>query len=539
MSSLPTELFEAVLSYLDLNSIKALRLTSQSLAKRCMGPRFLGSIQQPVLDVSSETLRSLLALARNPALSKKISSLTLLAAVLDISGLENNIKDGYYLETEYRGRSFRRVKIHYTPEDLSDANRDLAWLKAQQEARAKDSSNEIIELLQLAFTAFGALDAIHLDGGVLRSRTQRRPQASGEWTVIWARAAHVFSWVTTAMALSGVAVKRLDVCHSNRKCGIPASNINNHQLDVNQAELETACMGLQSLEISLSGEIQDVLNFRRRLQERAKEGEKVKEKEKEDEKEEDGNEKTSQEKHNQAPPKKKSHTSMGQDPGEIPRTPSIFLKSAPSLRKLELSFRRPGFIDLEIKQKYDWIIHSIANEAQFPNLEECAFAGFPARSESILLFLQKHPGIRLLKIHECHLSSGSWGPIFAYVEKSMPELESLDLSNLWGRHMRNMKYVQTHVRDDNDDIREEAEDDWQESDGLVILRPIWDTNPIPRSTSYTSPRGRVVHTRRFTREEIKKGLVFRPLNKGPGRPKGSPELWSWVNERKTLYGPPA
>ncbi|RDH35963.1 hypothetical protein BDQ94DRAFT_185971 [Aspergillus welwitschiae] len=519
-SFLPTELFEALLSYLDVDSIKTLRLTSGKIAKRCLGPRFLACIQQPVLDVSSENLRSLIALGRNPDIRKKVNSLTFLATIMDISGLEKNIKDGYYIVEKFNGPGFRRVEVDYSPEELSNAKDDLIWLKKQKEARKNESPSELVELLGHALKKLGELNAIHLDGAVIRGRKERRSLKHGEWVSLWTRAAQVFSWVITALPRSQVSVKRLDLYQSNRQCGLEAATINSLNLTHDLAELKVPLKGLQSLEMSISGDVQDALDYRKRREE------------------EDEEEDTSREENDQASPRKKARKSKEEDYHGIPSLPSFFLKSAPSLRKLEFSFRHTGPPGSKLfEHKYDWIMDSIAHEAQFSMLEECAFAGLPARSDSILLFLQKSLSIRSLTIHECHLSSGSWTPIFAHLEESMPELQSLDLSNLWGKHMQNMKYVQAHVSDSNDNIREEAEDDWQEGDGMVILRPIWDTNPIPRRTRYMSTKGIVVHTRSFTREEINKGLVFRPLRNGPGRPKGSPEHWSWRRKRVVLYGP--
>ncbi|GKZ99092.1 hypothetical protein AnigIFM60653_003294 [Aspergillus niger] len=438
---------------------------------------------------------------------------------MDISGLEKNIKDGYYIVEKFNGPGFRRVEVEYSPEELSNAKDDLIWLKKQKEARKNESPSELVELLGHALKKLGELNAIHLDGAVIRGRKERRSLKHGEWVSLWTRAAQVFSWVITALPRSQVSVKRLDLYQSNRQCGLEAATINSLNLTHDLAELKVPLKGLQSLEMSISGDVQDALDYRKRREE------------------EDEEEDTSREENDQASPRKKARKSK-EDYHGIPSLPSFFLKSAPSLRKLEFSFRHTGQPGSKLfEHKYDWIMDSIAHEAQFSMLEECAFAGFPARSDSILLFLQKSLSIRSLTIHECHLSSGSWTPIFAHLEESMPELQSLDLSNLWGKHMQNMKYVQAHVRDSNDNIREEAEDDWQEGDGMVILRPIWDTNPIPRRTRYMSTKGIVVHTRSFTREEINKGLVFRPLRNGPGRPKGSPEHWSWRRKRVVLYGP--
>ncbi|PYH31617.1 uncharacterized protein BO87DRAFT_418092 [Aspergillus neoniger CBS 115656] len=483
-SSLPTEIFETLLSYLDLDSIKVLRLTSGSLARRCIGPRFLESIQQPVLDVSLENLRSLLALSRNHELSKKITTLTLLATIMDISGLEQDIKNGWYRVVDFNGPIFADTAVDFSPEELAKAKEDLIC-------------------------------------AVLRGPKQTRSLERGEWVSLWTRASKVFSWVTTALAKSQASVKTFDAYQSNRECGLEASNIVHHELTHGPKELELSCKGLQSLEMSISGEVQDALDFKRKLEE-------------EDEEDEDDD--RIDEEDDQANTRKEPCTSQ-ENQTEPPRQPSFFLRSAPGLRKLELSFRRTGELDLKFKEKYDWIIDSIACEAEFPMLEACTFTGFPAKGESILLFLERHPSLRSLRIHECHLSSGSWTPIFAYLEQSMPELQHLSFSNLFGKHMQNHKYAQ--AQELNEDFgREEREDDWQEADDIVILRPIWDNNMIRRWTSYSTSVGSVVHTRSFNRKELKKGLVFRPLNKGPRYSKSSPEQWGWRNQRKVLYGPP-
>ncbi|KAI2813148.1 hypothetical protein CBS115989_9725 [Aspergillus niger] len=450
-----SELFEALLSYLDVDSIKTLRLTSGKIAKRCLGPQFLACIQQPVLDVSSENFRSLLALSRNPELSKKISSLTLLATIMDIPGLEKNVKDGYYIIERSHGPIFERVGVDYSPEELCNAKKDLIWLKEQQEARERDSSSVLIGLLRFAIEQFGELDAINLDSAVIRGREERRSLKHKEWIPLWTRAADVFSWVTTALAQSKASVKRLDIYQSNRECGIQSGNIRDESLLYDRTELEISCKGLESLEMSISGDIQDALDYNKKLEE---------------EDEEDEDEDASREGDGQTSPRKKACTSTEHDLDETPKLPSFFLISAPALRKLELSFRRTAAPpDSEFMHKHNWIIDSIARETNFPLIESCTFAGFPARGESILLFLERHPSLQSLKIHECHLSSGSWTPIFAHLETSMPELQNLNLSNLYGKHMQNLKYVQGRGRNTNDNSEENAEDDWQEGDGTRHL----------------------------------------------------------------------
>lgn len=205
----------------------------------------------------------------------------------------------------------------------------------------------------------------------------------------------------------------------------------------------------------------------------------------------------------------------------IPGIASL-LKSAHALRELDLSFRnalKDGILD-----SYDRIIEIIAHEVQVPMLERCAFSGFPAKGESILLFLQKHPKLHSFTLHECTLTTGSWPPIFSHLDQSMPNLESVSFSNLYG------KCAQEGEQEEGEDMKKHYE--------MVNLQPTWDTERPPRWSSFTKGTGRHVHTRSFDREELKKGLVFPPLIKRRGRAKGSAELLHWRDTRRALYAPP-
>jgi hypothetical protein len=513
-TTLPAEVFEIILTYLDLDTVKALRLTDRKLAEKCIGPRFLGSIQQPTFDVSPQNLRSLYALACNPAISKMVYSLTFLATSLDSSELEKNVKSGKYIVRESHGPFFTATDVAYSPEELLNAKSELNWLKEQQELRSSESSSEMIELLQLALKGFGELDFIHLHGAVIMGRTQRGSARHGEWHPLWMRASHVFSLVVTAIVKSGVSVKKLDVYRSTPRCCIPSGHITSYASGLNQRELGVLSKGLESLKLSMSAEIQNELEIVKSDEDELSEC------------------------------KEASRRTFGYSAGHLscddPRavladeTPGItsLLKSASALKELDLSFRQT-LVDGRL-DSYDRIIGSIADETYFPRLERCALCGFLAKGDSILLFLQKHPNLRSLTLHECSLTAGSWTPIFSHLGQSMPRLENLTLGNLFGKHMPYPKYAPRRPNS-NDEKQDEEEGD-QEVDGMVSLHPIWDTDKPPRWTSFQGDDLYRVHTRSFNHEELKKGLVFRP--KPRGRPKGSPELMQWMNSRKALYGCP-
>ncbi|RAK76516.1 leucine-rich repeat domain-containing protein [Aspergillus fijiensis CBS 313.89] len=502
LHELPPEIFQQVLTDLDLASIKALRLTTRTLAEKCLGPR--DQLIQPVLDFSPQNLRALYALACDPVLSPKVHSLTFLATSLESRELEKSIEAGYYEEVTFNGPIWSREEVDYTPEELGKAQAELRWLKEQQEARAAESPSEMVDLLQRALQGFGALQSIRLDGGIVcgRGRAKREPPGYKQWRPFWERASRVLAWVLTAMVQSGVSVRDFDVYYNTDRCCIPVDEIAALAAGFGQSQLEVFGKNLHSLQLSLAGALKDA------QVEKAEEG-----KEKEEEKD------------------------------ESPEFQSLF-QSAPALQELVLRFRRTG--RLETRNRYDYIINSIAKEVHFPMLEKCELAGLPLKKESLLLFLQRHPNLRSLSLHECHLTSGSWTPIFTHLQ-SMPRLETLSLSNLFGKHMQNRKYEQRRRHPSSPSLsstsktENEPDDELEEGDGMVVLLPIWNVPSKDRwagwFTEYPHSNGRAVHTRDFTREELAKGLVFRPLTKGPGCAIGSAQAMNWRNSRRELYAP--
>lgn len=492
-TTISPELLETILTYLDLDSIKTLRLTNREFAEKCLGPRFLSFIQQPIVDVSTQNLRSLHALACNPALGKMIHSLTFLATSLDSSIAEKNVISGTHTVRRNHGPMFEATVTKFSPEELATAKSNLNWLKEQQKARANERISEMIELLQLALEGFPALHSIHLDSAFIIGPTERGSASQGNWHPLWMRASQVFFIVVTAMAQSGVSVKKFDAYRHTPRCCIPSGDITVYISALDPKQLDTVSKDLESLELSMSAEVPNGVDSAKAQRKYEDAGE--------------------------------EYLSII-DPRAvladgIPGIASL-LKSAHVLRDLDLSFRntlKDGMLD-----SYDRIIEMIAQETHFPMLEKCAFSGLPAKGESILLFLQKHPNLNSFTLHECTLTAGSWPPIFSQLDQSMPNLESVSFSNLYG------ECVQEGEQEEEEDRKKHYE--------MVNLQPTWDTEQPLRWNSFEKGPGRHVHTRTFDREELKKGLVFPPLIKGRGRAKGSPELLRWINTRRALYAPP-
>ncbi|KAF5855117.1 hypothetical protein ETB97_010034 [Aspergillus alliaceus] len=349
----PPGIFETILTYLDLDSVKA-RPTTQKLAEKCIGPRFLGFIQQPIHDVSLQCLRSLHTLACNPALNRMIYSLTLLATSLDSSELEKNLKSGKHTMRQFNGPIFQRLRPPFP-----------------MKARANESSSEMVELLQLALKGFSELGSIHLDGVFIVRRTQRESARNGEWHPLWMRASHVFSLIVTAMVQSGASVKKLDAYRSTPRCCIPSGDTTTYASSLNPKQLGILSKGLESLKLSMSGEIQNALDIAESDEDTLSEDEKA------------------------------SHSTVDSSKGHLsrddPRTvladgsPGItsLLKSVPTLRELELSFRHTlegGKLD-----SYDRIIESSLTKPISRYLKNVPFLDFRHKGSRFCYFSRSTP----------------------------------------------------------------------------------------------------------------------------------------------------
>lgn len=83
LDRLPPEVVERIIQYVDLDTIKSLRLTSRVLGERCLGPRFKSFLKRQTTDLTKRSLQSLCALASHPTLRPVVKNLTIMATVYD------------------------------------------------------------------------------------------------------------------------------------------------------------------------------------------------------------------------------------------------------------------------------------------------------------------------------------------------------------------------------------------------------------------------------------------------------------------------
>lgn len=323
------------------------------------------------------------------------------------------------MESEHRtvvesnGPMFVKTTVPYSPEELLNAKSNLELLREQQRARVNESSSELLELLQLSLRGFDHLCSIRLDGALTSAQRGSIWDGKGAWHPLWMRVSYVFSLIITAIVQSEASVRKLDVYRSTPRCCIPSSHITTHASALSPEQLSRLGKSLESFELSMSGEIQNELDIAESIEDSESECKAIPE-----------------------------ERSSCEDPREVlaQSTPGItsLLKSAPALRDLNLSFRTTqakGELD-----NYERIIESLAYETHSPALETCALSGFMAKGEPIVLFLQKHPGLRSFTLHQYTLTTGSWTPIFSRIEQ-LPRLENLSLSNLYGKYNPDLNHA--------------------------------------------------------------------------------------------------
>ena len=448
------EVLERVLTYLDVESIKRLRLVNRSLSKSCIGPYFRSFTRQPTIDLTTESYATILdALLSIPWLEHSIHTIALLATSFDSSNAESMLAAGG--RKVYDSDEDESDHVPYSSEELADIQSELDWLNMQKKARENESQDSIVDSLVLIFGRLKALNTIWLDAAIICGPNSKESvTAVMSPCPIWARATQVHFMTMSAIVQSGISISRLDIYRDTLRCSIPLNDYAAQIASFSLGDLSASFANLDALELSIAsterGDTRD--------------------------------------------------TTTTED--NLPVI-SRLLKWTPKLRKLNLHVYRTTRADTEID---DEIFTSMADTAHLPRLKECSLSGFYLTVDSLLQFLTKHPTIQHLTLEELHPTSGLWESLFAYLSTGMPSLTHLYLSNIW-------------------------------DGGVVNLHPVWQEG-VPDDQSARFPclsGGSVVHTRSFTKEELRKGLKFRQEPRG--RTMGSTNIAQWRRRRRAEYGP--
>ncbi|ODM16736.1 hypothetical protein SI65_07701 [Aspergillus cristatus] len=488
------QIFEIILTYLDLDSVKALRLVHRTFSGRGIGPYFLSFLRQPNTDLSEHSLKSLPALVLNPRLKSNIHTLTIRATCFDSSEAKGILKTGSKAITESHGMFITSTREGCSPEDLSEAQADLDWVKAQRKIQDDESQEAVIDRLRSALRPFQELGAVRLGVAVVcgKGKTMRAQRAKKQR--LRERASQTLYIALAAVVRSRVSVRELDIYRDTLAYDVPTEDIVSHMSSFSGDDLRVIGESLETLKLSMS--------IRDRKEPDETDAEEI-------DSDDTDTEETGDKGKNLESEKASVSRTVSED--EMPGISSL-LEVSPNLRRLDLHLRG-GFQD----QSSEMSDNTIS-----PLLQEFSLAGFTLTEKSLLSFLEKHPTIQRLDLEEIHMMDGPWTPIFDHLSTQMPDLADLRLSTIWGRVDQRS---QSAANTEENDI---------EPPRLLNLCPAWaPQTPTDRGAGYPCRGGWLTHTREFSAEELRKGLRFRP--QPSGRSLGSPNVMQWMRRRRALY----
>ncbi|KAL2013888.1 hypothetical protein VTN00DRAFT_1413 [Thermoascus crustaceus] len=398
LNHVPPEVVEKIIKYLDLNTIKSLRLTSKVFGERCLGPRFKSFLKQQTTDLTEQSLWSLCTLASHPELGPAVKNLTIMATVYDASKLER------ILSTKKR-----RIVESSGP-------------FARKEEREALSNESVIDSLASALRLLGRLDSVDLDATVVQGPNVTVSTATGEWHPIWILASQVYCLTMSAVARSGVAVDTVTVYRNTPRCSVPSCDITAHVEKLDAGHLTFAGTSIKNLALSISTKVETDFHKITAARERLEGADRA------------------------------FHEVFGSKAGllEASNPEALAEENFLGIARLLRLMPKLEAIDLHLydtlegdAKAYDQIFKAIAREVHLPSLEQCFLRGIYASEESMLQFLENHPRINHLDLREMTITSGSWEPIFKYLGSRMTALTRLRLSNLRdeNKSLRNLNPV--------------------------------------------------------------------------------------------------
>ena len=504
-NALPLEIFEIILTYLDLGSIKALRLVHRTFSERSIGPYFLSFLRQPDTDLSEHSLKSLRALALHPRLKLNVHTLTIRAACFDSSEAKKILKTKRKTITESHGAFMISEREECSPEELSEVQADLDWVKAHRNIQNAESQEAVIDCLQSALRQFQELGAIRLDVAVVCGKRKKMQAQRVKQRRLRERASQTLYIALAAVVRSRVSVRELDIYRDTLAYDVPIEDITSYISSFSGDDLRVIGASIETLKLSMS----------------MKDEKEPEETDAKDIDSDDTDKEETQDK-GKTPESDKASGTQTASEDEMPGIASLFQVS-PNLHRLDLHLRG-GSTD-QSSDMSARLFTAIADNTISPLLQDFSLAGFTLTEKSLLPFLKKHPTIQRLDLEEIHMMDGSWTPIFDHLSTQMPDLADLRLSTILGIVYQRPQHAIWHIDTEEEDI---------ELYGLLNLCPVWaPKNSTDRGVGYPRLGGRLIHTREFNAEELRKGLRFRP--RPSGRSLGSPDVMRWMRRRQALY----
>lgn len=415
------------------------------------------------------------------------------------------MKTGSKTITESHGAFMISEQEECSPEELSEVQADLDWVKAQRNIQNAESQELVIDRLASALRQLQELGAIRLDVAVVCGKGKVMQAQRAKQLRLRERATQTLYIALTAVVRGRVSVRELDIYRNTLAYDVPTEDITSHISSFSGDDLRVIGRSLETLKLSMS----------------MKDEKELEETDAEDIDSDDTDKKT--EDNGKTLESDKASESQTASEDEVTGIANL-LQVSPNLRRLDLHLRG-GFSD-QSSEMSARLFTVIADNNISPLLQEFSLAGFTLTEKSLLSFLEKHPTIQKLDLEEIHMMDGSWTPIFDHLGTQMPSLTDVRLSTIWSRVDQRPQRATGHIDTEEEDM---------EPPRLLNLCPTWaPKNSTDRGAGYPCRGGRLIHTREFNAEELRKGLRFRP--RPSGRSLGSPDVMRWMRRRRALYG---
>ena len=256
LTSVPPEVLECIFDNLDLVNIKNVRLACKSLAT--VGPRFKTFFAQQTTDLTSDSLRQQRDLASHPHLCSAVSTLVVLATVIDTSELDRMIKTRRRRIAEVTGVFTTTSEPACTEAELHQAAADIEWMYTQQMYQKWQTLAESVDSLAEVLKLYGALDAINVDACVFKAPNKRvSTTEAGEWHPVFLRASEVYRITTLAIAKSHLSLKTLSIYRTTRRCSVPFDDITSLMTELaSTTEFASTFSSLENLALSFSTRVE-------------------------------------------------------------------------------------------------------------------------------------------------------------------------------------------------------------------------------------------------------------------------------------------
>ncbi|KAJ5165917.1 hypothetical protein N7492_006213 [Penicillium capsulatum] len=395
LSILPMECVEEIMAYLDLDTIKALRLSSRDLYLTCTGRRFKSFLRCHTIEMTKAAFHSSRQWGMHPQLSDAVKSLRIMTTIYDQTKLLKPVDE-------------RDVTPSAGSQSQSSKNpNDLAWLQQQQKLQDEVSYQEAVEHITFYLHHFRALECIQLDAVLVRGPGKfiSTSESKNKWCSVWMRASQTYCMTMEAIARSGIAPKTLDIYGETIRCSVPMYDIAINLDQISSANVKKAGRCIENLALSVSTKV-DTGATEQPLR----------------------------------PPLachdlqtvNAGHTNMMADI-KYERFDGIarLLEVTPNLKSLDIHFYNTL---LRKSTGYQSMFDMIAKHTRLPLLRVCKLRCLATSKDSLLRFFSNHHRIYDLALE--HISLGAedaWESLFSQLVEVLPNLERLHLSNLRDR----------------------------------------------------------------------------------------------------------